>query len=84
MKYYLSQGTYPKYVDSKKRLELRLIYAWYHLRRSLGHKNYDVFFFKNLENYDVEIVLKELHDGPTGCHHGGETTTHNIIQVGYY
>jgi hypothetical protein len=33
---------------------------------------------------DVDKVLKDMHDGPNGGHFLGETTTHNILRVGYY
>ena len=39
---------------------------------------------KILEKDNAEHILTELHDGPTGDHFNGETTTHKVLRVGYY
>jgi hypothetical protein len=46
--------------------------------------NYDGVLLRFLEKEDVEKVLRELHDGPTGGHFAGETTSHKILREGYY
>jgi hypothetical protein len=46
--------------------------------------NYDGVLLICLEREDTNKVLKELHDGPTGGHFAGNTTTHKILRVGYY
>jgi hypothetical protein len=50
----------------------------------LFHVNYVGVPLRCLENDDAENVLRELHDGPTGGHFVGETTTYKILRVGYY
>ena len=50
----------------------------------LFRKNYDRVFLKCLEREDAAKVVKELHDGPTGGHFSGDTTTHKILRAGYY
>lgn len=37
-----------------------------------------------MENFDVDRVLTKLHDGLAGGYFRGETTTQNILCVGYY
>jgi len=50
----------------------------------LFRKNYDSILLRCLEKTEVEKVLQELHDGPTGGHFGGDTTAHKIIRAVYY
>lgn len=57
----------------------------YHLANdTLYKKNYDGIWLRCLEKGDADHVLKEMHDGPTGGHYGGETTAHKILRAGYY
>jgi hypothetical protein len=44
----------------------------------LFRRNYDDVLLRCLEKLDVEMVLHEVHDGPTGGHFGGDTTTQKI------
>jgi hypothetical protein len=66
MKYYLTHGLNPPYLDPKKKRDLRLKSAQYQLIHGiLCRKNYDGIFLRFLEKRDVEKVLSKLHDGPT-------------------
>ena len=47
-------------------------------------KNYDGVFLRRLEQEDAKKVVVELHDGPTGGHFFGDTTTHKILIARYY
>ena len=49
----------------------------------LFHQNYDNVLLRCLEKEDVNHVLTELHDGPTGGHFDGETTAHKVLRAGY-
>jgi hypothetical protein len=85
MKYYLTHGSAPHYLDPKKKRALRLKSSQYHLIQGiLCRKNYDGVFMRCLETRDAEKVLSKLHDGPTGGHYGGDTTSHKILRAGYY
>jgi hypothetical protein len=85
MKYYLTHGTTPHYMEQKKKRALRLKSSQYHLIQGiLCRRNYDGVFLRCLEKEDVDKVLSELHDGPVGGHFGGDTTTHKILRDGYY
>lgn len=37
-----------------------------------------------LEYDKAQQALKELHDGPAGGQYVGDTTTHKIMQAGFY
>jgi hypothetical protein len=65
MKYYLTHGTTPDYLDPKKKRALRLKSSQYHIIQGIiCRKNYDGVFLRCLEKRDVERVLSKLHDGP--------------------
>ena len=85
MKYYLTHGYAPQYLEPRKRKYVRLKYAQYQLVNGiLLRKNYDDMLVSCLENFDADKVLSKLHDGPTGGHFGGDTTAHEVLKVGYY
>jgi hypothetical protein len=85
MKYYLTHGSAPHYVDPKKKRALRLKSTQYQLIQGiLCRKNYDGVFFRCTEKKDAEKVLSELHDGPAERHYGGDTTAQKILRAGYY
>ena len=85
LKYYLTHGSSPSHLDAWKRRALRLKYAQYQMINGvLFHQNYDNVLLRCLEKDDVDQVLTELYDGPTGIHFGRETTTHNVLKAGYY
>jgi hypothetical protein len=67
MKYYLTHGTTPHYMEPKKKRYLILKSTQYQLIQGmLCRKNYDGVYLRCLEKEDVDKVLFELHDGPTG------------------
>jgi hypothetical protein len=58
MKYYLTHGSAPHYLDPKKKRSLRLKSAQYQLIQGmLCRKNYDGVFLRCLETRDAEKVL---------------------------
>ena len=72
-------------MDPKRKRTLRLNSAQYQLiDRVLFRKYYNDVFLRCVEKYDADKILVELHDGPTGGHFGGETSTHKILHAGYY
>ena len=83
--FYLTWGSCPEHMDSSRRRVLRLKFNQYHLANdTLYRKNYDGIWLRCLEKGDVDHVLKEMHDNPTGGHYGGETSAHKILRAGYY
>jgi hypothetical protein len=85
LNYLLYHGTCPKKLNPRERRALGLKYAQYHLINSvLFWVNYDGVFLRCLEHEYVGKVLKEIHDGPTGGHFAGDTTSNKILRVGYY
>ena len=50
----------------------------------LFRQNYDQTLLRCLEKDDAKHILIELHDGPTGGHFSGETTTHKVLRAVYY
>ena len=50
----------------------------------LFRRNFDYVLLRCLEKTETKKVLQELHNGTTGGHFGGNTTTHKILHVGYY
>jgi hypothetical protein len=85
MKYYLTHGSNPHYLDPKMKRVVRLKSAQYQLIQGiLCRKNYDGVFIRCLEKRDVEKVMFELHDGPAGGLYGGDNTAHKILRPGYY
>jgi hypothetical protein len=64
MKYYLTHGSTPHYMERNKKRDLRLKLSQYHLIEGiLCIKNYYGVFLRCLEKKDVDKVLSELHDG---------------------
>lgn len=47
-------------------------------------RNYDYVMLRCLEKSEAQMVLQELHDGPSGGQFGGDTTTHKILHARYY
>jgi len=85
MKYYLTHKSTPNYLDPKKKRALRLKSTKYKLIQGiLCRKNYDGVFLRCLEKRCAEKFLSELHDGPTGGHYNGDTTSHKFLRDGYY
>jgi hypothetical protein len=84
MKYYLTHGIAPHYMEQKKKRSLRLKSAQYHLiQRIMCTRNYDGVFLRCLEKEDIDKLLSKLHEGSAGGNFGGDTTVHKILRVGY-
>ena len=85
IRFYLTRGSCPKHMDASRRRALRLKSNQYHLSNDILYRNnYDGVWLRCLEKDDADHVWKEMHDGPTGGHYGGETTAHKILRAGYY
>jgi hypothetical protein len=85
MKYSLTHGSAPHYLESNKKRSQKLKSTQYKLIQGiLCRNNYDSVFLICLEKGDAEKVLFELHDGTTSGHFKVDTTTHNILRAGYY
>jgi hypothetical protein len=85
MKYYLTHGATPNYLDPKKKKALRLKSSQYQLLEGiLCIQNYDGVFLRCLEKRDVGKVLSELHDGLAKGHYDGDNVAHKILRGGYY
>jgi hypothetical protein len=85
LRYCLTHGSAPQYLEPKKRRALRLKSVQYQLvNGKLFRKNYDHILLRCLEKTDAKKVIQELHNGPTRGHFGGDTTTHKIPRVGYH
>ena len=84
-KYYLTHGSSPSHLDSRKKQALRLKSAQYQMIDGvLFRQNYDKVLPTCLEKDDDEHILIELHDGSERVHFRGETTTHKVFREGYY
>jgi hypothetical protein len=58
MKYYLTHGTTPHYMEQKKKISLQLNSSQYHLLQAMICKiNYDGVYLRCLEKEDVDKVL---------------------------
>jgi hypothetical protein len=83
--YLLHHGNFLENLFPKERRALGLKLTQYHLINSmLFHVNYDGVLLRCIEGEEIDKVLKEIHDGPTGGHFVGNTTTHKIPRVDYY
>ena len=83
--HYLQEGYLPEHQSPKQRRALCLKSVLYHIIDGLlFRRNYDGVFLRCLEHEDANKVVAELHDGPTGGHFSGDTTTHKILRAGYY
>ena len=47
-------------------------------------KNYDGVFLRVLEKPKYDKRLVDMHAGPVSGHFLGETTSHEVLRVGYY
>ena len=84
-KCYLTHGSSPSHLDSRKRRSLRLKSSQYQMIDGvLFHENYDNVLLRCLEKDDVDHVLTNLHDGLAGINFSRETTTHKVLREGYY
>jgi len=85
MKYYLTHGLGPHYLEPNKKISLRLKSTQYQIIQGmLCMKNYDCVLLRCLEKRDVENVLSELQDGLNGGNFIGDTTAHKILRERYY
>jgi hypothetical protein len=85
LKYFLTHGSAPIYLEPRKRRSLRLKSTQYHLINEIIFRiNYDDVLMRYLEKLDVEKVHYELHDGLARGNFGGDTTTKKILREGYY
>jgi hypothetical protein len=85
LSYFLHHVTCPKHLNPRERREVKLKSTQYCLINFvLFRRNYDDVFLRCLEKENIERVLEELHEGPTGGHFVGESTAHKILRVGYY
>lgn len=85
LNHYIIHGTAPNYLDARNKRYLRLNGAKYQLINNvLFRKNQDITLLRCLEEDDSRKMLTQLHDGPSGGHFGGDTTTHKILREGYY
>ena len=83
--HYIQDGYFPEHWSPKQRRALHLKSALYQIiDGGLFRKKYDGVFLRCLEHEDAKKVVAELHDGPTGGHFSGDTTTHKILRAGYY
>ena len=85
LKYYLRHGSSPSHLDDQKKRDLRLKYSQYQMIDGvLFRQIYDKILLTCLEKDDAKYILTKLHDGLTGGHFSGETTTHKVLREGYY
>jgi len=85
IKFYLTHGSSPRYLDPENIRALRLKYASFQLINDvLFRKNFDGVLMHCLEKDEAEKVLSELHAGEVGGHFGGDTTAHKVLRAGYY
>ena len=85
LKYYLTHGSSLNHLDARKKRVVRLKSAQYQLIDGVSFRqNYDQVLLRCLEKDDVEHILTELHDGPTGGHFSEETTAHKFLRASYY
>jgi hypothetical protein len=83
MKYYLTHGYAPLYLEPRNRRTLGIKYAQYQLVNGiLFRKKFDNFILRCLEKYDAYFFLSELHDGPAIGHFGGDTIAHKVLKEG--
>jgi hypothetical protein len=62
IKYYLTHGSSPRYMEPKKKRALKLKSTQYHFTQGILFKNnYDGVFLRYLEKEDVEKFLSKLH-----------------------
>jgi hypothetical protein len=85
LKYYLTHGSSPNHLDSRRKRVLRLKSAQYQLIVGvLFWQKYDKVLLRWLEKDDVEHILTKLYDGLAGGHFSREITTHKVLREGYY
>jgi hypothetical protein len=85
VKFYLTHGSSPHYIDPKNRRALRLKSSSFQLINDvLFQKNFDDVLMRCLEKDEAEKVLYEIHVGETGGHFGGDTTAHKVLRAEYY
>jgi hypothetical protein len=85
IKFYLTHGSAPRYLDPKNRRALRLKSSSFQLINDvLFRKNFDGVLMRCLEKEQSDKVLSELHAGEVGGHFGGDTNAHKVLRAGYY
>ena len=85
MRQYIEHGTFPSHLYTWKKRVFRLEALSY--RFVLGVifiKHHNGLLLKFLEAHDLEKVLCDLHDGPTGGHFAGDIIVHKFMQDGLY
>jgi hypothetical protein len=85
VKFYLTHGYVPHYLDPKNIIALRLKSASFQLINDvLFRKNFDGVLMRCLEKEESEKVLSELHASEAGGYFGGDTTDHKVLRARYY
>ena len=82
---YLETGSALDHLDPKNKRAVILKSAPYQLVNNvLFRKNADGVLLRCLEKEESDLVLTQLHDGPTGGHFSGNTIAHKILRAGYF
>ncbi|GKV01291.1 hypothetical protein SLEP1_g13856 [Rubroshorea leprosula] len=80
---YLLSGTVPR--DKQEEMKLRRKASRYTLVGDILYKrSYSLSLLRCLTPYEVEYVLREVHDGVCGSHVGARTLAHKVLRQGYY
>lgn len=83
--YYLKQMKCPEDLNDSQKRTLKIQESRYVLLKGdLYWKNRDGNLLFCLDVYQAQYVLRELHEGVCGGHFLAKTTTHKILNAGYY
>lgn len=80
---YLVRGTVLSHFSMWKNKALWLKALSYRMLHAVIYKKHHIFL-KFLEAQDSDKVLRDLHDEPAEGHFMGNTTTHKVVQFGFY
>jgi len=82
---YLEHNTIPSHFSIRQKRPLRLKALAYQLVHEVIYRKHSKrVLLRCLEAHELEVVLQDLHDRPTGGHFLGNTTAHKVMQAGFY
>jgi len=85
IKRYLKSKEYPEESNENDKRMLRRLAAKFVLNGDVLYKrNHDMMLLRCVDAREVELILKEVHEGTFGTHMNGHSMARKILRAGYF
>lgn len=83
--YYLRNMKCLDNMDDKKKRTLKLqVIKYVIVKCKLYRQNLDCILLKCVDENQAKVLLNEMHEGVSGGHYMGKTTTQKVLRVGFW